>query len=123
MERSEWLALQNGSDIRGPAMGEGAVLTSCAAAGIGEAFGRLLVQKTGGAQPSVAVGHDPRESGPALAQAVADGLALAGLPALLARELPTHALHDLAPAPPPEFRAQAAVMVTASHSAARQKRL
>ena len=49
MERSEWLALQNGSDIRGPAMGEGAVLTPCAAAGIGEAFGRLLVQKTGGA--------------------------------------------------------------------------
>lgn len=78
MERSEWLALQNGSDIRGPAMGEGAVLTPCAAAGIGEALGRLLVQKTGGAQPSVAVGHDPRESGPALAQAVADGLALAG---------------------------------------------
>lgn len=72
-------------------MGEGAVLTPCAAAGIGEAFGRLLVQKTGGAQPSVAVGHDPRESGPALAQAVADGLPCR-LPALFDGTV-HHALH------------------------------
>lgn len=113
MERSEWLALQNGSDIRGPAMGEGAVLTPCAAAGIGEAFGRLLVQKTGGAQPSVAVGHDPRESGPALAQAVADGLALAGCRPFLTGLSTTPSMYLACAAP--EFRAQAAVMVTASH--------
>ena len=94
-------------------MGEGAVLTPCAAAGIGEAFGRLLVQKTGGAQPSVAVGHDPRESGPALAQAVADGLALAGCRPFLTGLSTTPSMYLACAAP--EFRAQAAVMVTASH--------
>ena len=113
MERSKWLALQNGSDIRGLAMGEGAVLTPASAAGIGEAFGRLTVERTGKEHPVVAVGRDSTERRPALAQAPADGLAKAGCRPFLTGLSTTPSLYLACVRE--GFGADASVMVTASH--------
>ncbi len=66
----DYTSLISGTDIRGTAIGENAVLTAKAASDIAAAF--LL--KLGVDKPTVAVGRDSRISGEALAEAVIDAL-------------------------------------------------
>lgn len=74
--------LQNGSDIRGVALegvdGEEINLTQQAVKDLAMAFSQWLQQKTGKEQVKIAIGRDSRLSGPALEQAVIDGLLLTG---------------------------------------------
>ena len=74
----ELLNLQNGSDIRGAAMGEHAVLTPDAVRRIGYSFGEWIKARSGiGAR--VAVGRDSRVTGSELSWYFAQGLALSGI--------------------------------------------
>ena len=112
MRRQDFLSLQNGSDIRGVAMGEGAILTPFSICGIGEAFGRQLIQ-SGKGRPVVAVGHDSRLTGPAFADALADGLESAGcVPFLTGLSTTPSMFMTCIDA---RVGADAAAMVTASH--------
>ncbi|MCH4006595.1 MAG: phosphomannomutase/phosphoglucomutase [Eubacterium sp.] len=112
-------ALQNGSDIRGVAIGgvegEAVNLTPAACSLIAQGFLVWLCQKTGKAPEdlTITIGRDPRLSGESLLQAFTDGLKPFG----------THTIDcGLASTPAmfmstvfPEIHADGAVMVTASH--------
>ena len=69
----EYLALKNGSDVRGVATegveGQPVTLTEEAVENIAKAFCVWLVSHTGKTRVRVAVGHDSRISCPALCQA------------------------------------------------------
>ena len=73
-------ALKSGSDVRGIAVGEDAVLTSEVAATLGAAFVRFLAKRENKepAQITVALGRDSRVSGPVLLAATARGILSTG---------------------------------------------
>ncbi len=83
--QDKWKKLQNGSDIRGVALvgieGQHVNLTPEVAKVIAQAFAKWLSQKTGKVPCAlkVAVGNDSRLSGPALREAVIDGLTGSGI--------------------------------------------
>ena len=107
----DFFSLISGSDVRGTAIGDNAVLTESAGYRIGQAFATYLMRK-GISQPRVNVGHDPRLSSPALEQAVADGLARAGAIVRTFGLCTTPAMYmSLLDEP----SADASIMVTASH--------
>jgi phosphomannomutase len=119
MSEINFHALQNGSDIRGVAIGgvegESVNLTPAACSLIAQGFLVWLCQKTGKAPEdlTITIGRDPRLSGESLLQAFTDGLKPFG----------THTIDcGLASTPAmfmstvfPEIHADGAVMVTASH--------
>ncbi len=82
--QDKWKKLQNGSDIRGVALegieGQSVNLTPAAAKVIACAFVSWLADKTGKvpAALTIAVGNDSRLSGPALRDAVIDGITQQG---------------------------------------------
>ena len=61
-------ALISGSDVRGKALGEGAVLNDALAVRLGEAFAAFLYRKNG-SRPKVYIGRDSRLTGEALSAA------------------------------------------------------
>ena len=69
--------LKSGTDVRGKAMGENAVLTEAVASRLGGAFVAWLKER-GVDNPRVALGRDPRLTGEALLKACAEGCRLAG---------------------------------------------
>ena len=73
--------LKNGTDIRGIAVGEKTNLTPQVACRVGKAFGTYLTLKYT-ARPTVAVGRDPRISGPALRDGLVEGLVSVGVQVL-----------------------------------------
>jgi phosphoglucosamine mutase len=77
-----------------------------------KAFGRAVAVKFGAPGRPVAIGRDTRESGPALEQAVAAGIAEMGVDVLLLGVLPTPAIAVMSR----EARASAAVVISASHN-------
>ena len=83
--QDKWKKLQNGSDIRGVALegieGQNVNLTPAVAKVIAQAFAKWLADKTGKAPADlkVAVGNDSRLSGPALREAVIEGLIGSGI--------------------------------------------
>ena len=83
--QDKWKKLQNGSDIRGVSLegieGQNVNLTPAVAKVIARAFAKWLCEKTGKAPADlkVAVGNDSRLSGPALREAVIDGLTGSGI--------------------------------------------
>ncbi len=109
----DYSKLQNGSDIRGIALGEGTNLTPAAAFDLCSAFAVWLGQKLGKQSLKVAVGMDSRLSGPDLRKAAMDGLqaqgaavvdcALASTPAMFMTTVTEGFLCD------------GAIMITASH--------
>ncbi len=111
----DWMALKSGSDIRGTAVGETAVLTSNVARALGSAFVRLLSKHTGKAPGSLAVsiGRDSRISGPQLLSAAAEGMAKAGARVLDFGLCTTPAMYMSILTE--GFQVDGAVMVTASH--------
>ena len=115
----DYQALQNGSDVRGVALegvaGEPVTLTSRAAREIAASFALWLSRRTGKPLTAlrVGVGRDSRISGPALQEAVVEGLADRGV-------RPAHCGMASTPAMfmstvLPGFGFDGAVMVTASH--------
>ncbi|MCL1914784.1 MAG: phosphomannomutase/phosphoglucomutase [Eubacteriaceae bacterium] len=69
----DFTKLQNGSDIRGVAMGEGLQLSNDVAFAIGAAFALFLKSK-GFSSPKVSIGRDPRLTGAELSVHLAKGL-------------------------------------------------
>ena len=76
----DWKKLISGSDVRGTAVGDDAVLTPHVACCLGMAFARFLAEKKGRSvtEISVGIGRDSRISGPALLRAAAEGVSRAG---------------------------------------------
>ncbi len=74
--------LKNGTDIRGVAIGEKTNLTPAIACLLGKAFAAFLLEKGYTAPLKVAVGRDPRISGPALRDGLVEGLVAMGVTVL-----------------------------------------
>lgn len=112
-------ALQNGSDIRGVALpgvpGEEVDLDMETVSLIARAFVRFLSGKTGkeASDLKITIGRDPRKSGEALARAFSAGAAHAGAEITDCGLATTPAMFMSTVFP--EFDADGAVMVTASH--------
>lgn len=111
----DYRKLKSGSDVRGVAVGEGAVLTADVAKTLGVAFARYVAQKTGKAvsQLRIALGRDSRVSGPALLLAAAEGIAAAGAQAVDYGMCTTPAMYMAILTE--GFAPDASIMVTASH--------
>jgi phosphomannomutase len=111
----DWMALKSGSDVRGMALGEGAVLTSAVAQALGSAFIGMLRAHTGkeAQDLTVSIGRDSRVTGPELLGAAARGMALAGARVLDFGLCTTPAMYMSILTE--GFQTDGAVMVTASH--------
>lgn len=72
-------ALKNGTDIRGTAIGENKNLTPERAELFGKAFALLLEERGAKTPLTIAVGRDPRISGPALKEGLMKGLSAMGV--------------------------------------------
>ncbi|MBP3647791.1 MAG: phosphomannomutase/phosphoglucomutase [Clostridia bacterium] len=111
----DYRKLKSGSDVRGVAVGEDAVLTPDVARALGNAFARYVAQKT--AKPanevSIALGRDSRVSGPALVAATAEGIASAGAKAIDYGMCTTPAMYMAILTE--GFQPDGSIMVTASH--------
>lgn len=103
------LKLQNGSDVRGVALGENANLTPDIANRIARAFVAWLGIKN----PTIAVGMDSRITGPSLRQACIDGLMSMGAVVLDCNMASTPAMFMTTVTEP--FLCDGAIMITASH--------
>ena len=108
-------SLKSGTDVRGCALGEKAVLTNEVALCIGGAFITWLSEKTGKHpdQMTVAIGRDSRITGPDLLAACAEGMARAGAQVWDFGMCTTPAMYMCLLTE--GFKADASVMVTASH--------
>ena len=115
----DYLKLQNGSDIRGVAIegieGENPNLTVNEAEYIGESFALWLSRKLGKepAELKLAIGRDPRISGPDLLAGLAKGLSKTGAGCYDFGLASTPAMFMATVFP--EFKCDGTVMITASH--------
>ncbi len=112
---TDYQSLKSGTDIRGDALGEKAVLTNEVALCIGGAFITWLSEKTGkrpGAL-TVAIGRDSRLTSPALLAACAEGMARTGAQVWDYGMCTTPAMYMSLLTE--GFKADASIMVTASH--------
>lgn len=112
---TDYQSLKSGTDIRGDALGEKAVLTNEVALCIGGAFITWLSEKTGkhpGAL-TVSIGRDSRLTGPALLAACAEGMARTGAQVWDYGMCTTPAMYMSLLTE--GFKADASIMVTASH--------
>ena len=112
---TDYQSLKSGTDIRGDALGEKAVLTNEVALCIGGAFITWLSERTGkhpGAL-TVAIGRDSRLTSPALLAACAEGMARTGAQVWDYGMCTTPAMYMSLLTE--GFKADASIMVTASH--------
>ena len=111
----DYQTLKSGTDVRGCAMGEKAVLTNEVALCIGGAFITWLCEKTGKhpEQLTVAIGRDSRITGPELLAACAEGMARCGVQVWDFGMCTTPAMYMCLLTE--GFQPDASVMVTASH--------
>ena len=105
-------ALISGSDVRGRALGEGAVLNENVAGRLGESFAAFL-KKRGCQTPKVYVGRDSRLSGESLLNAFVDGLRAGGARAVNVGMCTTPAMYMALITE--GWGGDGSVMVTASH--------
>ena len=112
---TDYQSLKSGTDVRGRAMGAGAVLTEEVALCIGGAFVTWLSEKTGKNPDrlTVSIGRDPRLTGQSLLAACAEGMARSGAKVWDYGLCTTPAMYMSLLTE--GFEADAAVMVTASH--------
>ena len=115
MGESSLLSLQNGSDIRGTAMGPHTDLTGSAVNRIAQAFVLWLSEKSGKAPETltIGVGHDSRLTADALTAAALAGLAAAGAKGLCCSLASTPAMFMGTVYPESAF--DGSIMLTASH--------
>ncbi|GHV26340.1 phosphoglucomutase [Clostridia bacterium] len=110
----DWKSLISGTDLRGGALGEGAVLTPERAAVIGAGFGAWIRSMYPNAdRPTIAVGRDSRLSGESLSRSLRTGISSAGARVLDLGLSTTPAMFEATQHE--KTKATAAVMVTASH--------
>ena len=111
----DWMKLKSGSDVRGVAVGEAAVLTPHVAQCLGMAFARFVAEKEGKpvTQVTIAIGRDSRISGPAIQQAAAEGVSKAGASVMHFGMCTTPAMYMSIITP--GFEPDGSIMVTASH--------
>lgn len=111
----DWMKLLSGSDVRGVAVGDGAVLTPHVAACLGMAFARFVGEKVGKptTQVTIAIGRDSRISGPTLLKAAAEGVSKAGATVLDFGMCTTPAMYMSIITP--GFQPDGSIMITASH--------
>lgn len=119
MTLENYLALRNGSDVRGVAS-EGIAeekvnLTEEAVENIAKAFCVWLSQKTGEAKVCVAVGHDSRISAPALCAATVKGITQSGNDAIVTGLSTTPSMFMLLKDETFGAAVHGSVMLTASH--------
>jgi len=107
--------LKSGSDVRGIAVGEEAVLTAEVARMLGKAFASYVAAKTGKsiADVTIALGRDSRVSGPDLLQGAAQGIIAAGSHAVDYGMCTTPAMYMAILTE--GFQPDGSIMVTASH--------
>ena len=107
--------LKSGSDVRGVAMGENAVLTPAVAQTLGRAFVAFLSQKLlkKPEQLTIAVGRDSRLSGPRLLEAVLEGIISTGATAADYEMCTTPSMYMAILTE--GFQPDASIMITASH--------
>lgn len=107
--------LKSGSDVRGVAVGEDAVLTAEVAKVLGKAFAAYVASKTGKsiADVTIALGRDSRVSGPALLQGATEGIIAAGAHAVDYGMCTTPAMYMAILTE--GFQPDGSIMVTASH--------
>ena len=111
----DWLKLKSGSDVRGKACGENAVITGAVARALGMAFVHKLEKETGKCPEKIAValGRDSRITGRALLEAAADGILRAGAGVLDFDMCTTPAMFMAVITP--GFEPDGSIMITASH--------
>ena len=111
----DWMKLKSGSDVRGTAVGENAVLTPHVAQCLGMAFARYIAEKKHKpvTQVTIALGRDSRISGPELLKAAAEGISKAGANVLDFGMCTTPAMYMAIITP--GFQPDASIMITASH--------
>ena len=111
----DYRKLKSGSDVRGVAVGEDAVLTPAVAKALGNAFARYLAQKISKpvSEINIALGRDSRVSGPSLVAAAAEGIVKAGAKAIDYGMCTTPAMYMAIL--PEGFQPDGSIMVTASH--------
>ena len=111
----DWMKLKSGSDVRGTAVGDNAVLTPHVASCLGMAFARYIAEKKNKniTQVTIALGRDSRISGPALLRATAEGISKAGANVLDFGMCTTPAMYMSIITP--GFQPDASIMITASH--------
>ncbi|BES66649.1 phosphoglucomutase [Gottschalkiaceae bacterium SANA] len=115
---SEFMHLQNGTDIRGVAIagveGEPISITPAHGQQIGAAFARWLKQNANEEKPlTIAIGRDSRISGPDLVTGTVQGLRTEGCRVLNCGLASTPAMFMSTVYP--EIQADGAIMITASH--------
>lgn len=115
MADTSLLRLQNGSDVRGVALGKKANLTPDAVSRIASAFVFWLSEKTGKAPAAlrIGVGHDSRVTAEALTRAALAGISAAGAKAFDCALASTPAMFMGTVYPESAF--DGSVMMTASH--------
>lgn len=109
----DYRKLQNGSDIRGVALGEGTNLTIQAARDLALAFAAWLKQKKGTSRLTIAIGTDSRVTGPELKKACIGGFLSAGADVIDCGMASTPAMFMTTVTE--GFMCDGSVMVTASH--------
>lgn len=111
----DWMKLKSGSDVRGTAVGDQAVITPYLAKCLGMAFAQYVADKTGKAvsDVTIAIGRDSRISGPSLLRATAEGVSKAGAKVLDFGMCTTPAMFMAIVTP--GFAPDGSVMITASH--------
>ncbi|MBQ8654112.1 MAG: phosphomannomutase/phosphoglucomutase [Clostridia bacterium] len=111
----DWMKFKSGSDVRGTAVGENAVLTPHVAACLGMAFARYVAQKKDKpvTQVTIALGRDSRISGPELLRGAAEGISKAGANVLDFGMCTTPAMYMSIITP--GFQPDGSIMITASH--------
>ncbi|KAF8046063.1 hypothetical protein N665_4055s0002 [Sinapis alba] len=123
LDKTDFLKLQNGSDIRGVAVtgveGEPVSLPESVTEAIAAAFGQWLLhkKKAGSRKLRVSVGHDSRISAPTLLEAVSRGLGVSGLDVVQFGLASTPAMFNSTLTEDESFLcpADGAIMITASH--------
>ncbi len=112
---TDYLSLQNGSDVRGTAIAaenDPAALTAEAVQAISKAFYALVLDRTGLQRACIAIGHDPRLSSETIEEAAAEAIVSLGGDVILTGLSSTPAMFMLLQ---DDFGAQGSVMITASH--------
>ncbi len=111
----DWMKLKSGSDVRGIACGEGAVITGQVARALGFVFAQRLAEQLhkGTEQITVALGRDSRITGPELLMAAADGICRAGAHVLNFGMCTTPAMFMAIITS--GFEPDGSIMITASH--------
>ena len=117
----DYLALRNGTDVRGVACegieGEHVNLTEEAVENIAKAFCVWLISRTGKTQVTIAIGHDSRITSPALCAAAVRGITSTGHNAIVTGLSSTPSMFMLLKdeARNAENACQGSIMITASH--------